>query len=708
MKIYQTKDIRNIALIGSSRTGKTTLAETMLLHGGLISRRGSVEEGNTVSDYRDEEIERAQSIESSLLYSEFQDLKINIIDCPGVDDFVGKTISAIRVADTAFMVLNAHTGIDAGTKKQWRWTRKMNTPVVFVINQLDHQKANFENTLTQLKESVGHAVILMQYPLNVGLQFDAVIDLLQMKLLKFPVNGGEVIVQEIPPNEKEKADKLHKELVEAIAENEEDLMNKFFENGTLSEQEIALGLRVEISQSKLFPVLCCAAKTDQGVQRILQFIKNNCPSPLQIVGVKTTTGKDLHCNPNDSPIAYVFKTTNEPHLGEISFLKIYGGKFTEAMDVYNPNQNSKEHLSQLLVVAGKNRARVSEAFAGDIVATVKLKHTHTSDTLIKTGDDIIVPTIYPEPKFRIAIKAKNEADDQKLTDILALMAKTDKTFIIEYSKELKQIILHGQGEQQINLAKWIIEKINKIEIEFAIPKIPYRETITKSAEAMYRHKKQSGGAGQFGEVHLMIEPYHEGMPHQSKYTIRGTEVHHLPWGGKLVYQNCIVGGSIDTRFLPAILKGIMERMEEGPLTGSYARDIVVSVYDGKMHPVDSNEISFKLAGRHAFKEAFKNATPKILEPIYNVTIIAPADKVGDVMTDLQSRRSLVMGIDADANFETIKARIPLAEMDRYSTILSSITSGSGTYSMKFFEYQQVPSEVQNTLLKAYETQEDDE
>ncbi len=710
MKVYQTNEIRNIALLGGSRSGKTTLAEAMLFHGGVISRRGTVEDKNTASDYRDIELERQNSIYSTILYAEHNGCKINIIDCPGFDDFIGEAIGSLRVADAGVMVINAQSGVEVGTEIQWRWAKNANTPVVFAVNQLDHDKANFDEAIRQLKEDFGNSVTIIQYPVNAGTGFDAIIDLMQMKMLKFPANGGKMIVEEIPAGEADKAAELQATLIENAAENDESLMEKFFEEGTLTEEEIIRGLRMGIRDRGIFPVICCAAKTDQGIDRLMDFIKNNCPAPNEMPAAKTTKDKELKCDANEPMSAFVFKTSIEPHLGEVSFFKVYAGTITEGMDVVNGNNSSKERISQLLCFAGKNREKVEKAVAGDIVATIKLKSVFTQNTInsTKNSDDVIVPTQYPEPKFRTAVRAKNSSDDEKLGAILNEMKKIDQTFLMEQSKELKQTIVSGQGEQHLNIIKWIIENINKIEIEYYAPKIPYRETITKSAEAMYRHKKQSGGAGQFGEVHMLIEPYYDGMPNQTKYPIRGTETHDLAWGGKLVFNNCIVGGAIDARFMPAILKGIMEKMEEGPLTGSYARDIVVNIYDGKMHPVDSNEMAFKLAGRNAFREAFKNAGPRILEPIYDVEVIVPSESMGSVMTDLQGRRAVVMGMDSEGNFQKIRAKVPLAEMNKYSTSLSSITSGRASYGMKFAEYQQVPTDVQTALLKAYEESQTDE
>ncbi len=708
MKVYQTKEIRNVAIIGGNRVGKTTLAEAMAFHGGVINRRGNVDDKNTLSDYREIELERQQSIYASLMYAQYDGIKINMLDCPGFDDFIGEVIGSLRVMDTALMVINAQNGVDVGAEIQWRWTKKMNVPTVFVINQLDHEKANFDETLRQLKQYFGNNVLPFQYPINAGVGFDSVVDVLQMKLLKFPTGGGAPVVEEIPAEEKDKAEKLFNALVEAAAENDEALMDKFFEEGTLSEEEMMQGLKLGIANRGTFPVMCIAAKNDQGVNRLMNFIKGSLPAPDEVEGCEKTDGEIIECKSSDPLVAYVFKTSIEQHLGEMSLMRICSGEISEGLDVYNPNSNTKERISQLLIIAGKNREKVGKAVAGDIVSTIKLKGTQTAHTLVKSGDTTVLPTAYPEPKFRTAVRAKNNSEDEKLGAVLNEVRKTDMTFLMEQSKELKQTIISGQGEQHLNLIKWTIEKINKIEVEYYAPKIPYRETITKSAEATYRHKKQSGGAGQFGEVHMLIEAYYEGMPNQTKYPIRGTETYDLPWGGKLVYNNCIVGGAIDARFMPAILKGIMERIEEGPLTGSYARDIVVNIFDGKMHPVDSNELAFKLAGRQAFREAFKNAAPKILEPIYDVEIFVPSDRMGDVMTDIQGRRGVVMGMDSEGGFQTIRAKIPLAEMNKYSTTLSSLTSGRASYGMKFAEYQQVPMEVQSEIIKKYEEENKEE
>jgi len=710
MKVYKTNELRNIVITGGAKTGKTTLSESMLFEGGLITRRGTIEDKNTTSDYREIELERQNSVTSTLMYVEHKGHKINIIDTPGFDDFIGEVVTGLNVCDAALMVINAQNGVEVGTEINWRQIVKTETPVVFLVNHLEHENSSFEETLRQLNQQFGGSVVAIQYPVNEGIGFNAIVDILQQKMLKYPANGGKAEVLDIPAGEKDKAAEMHNALIEAAAENDEVLMEKFFDVGTLTEEEVIRGLKLGIMKRGLFPVMCVGGKPDMGIDRLLDFIVSYLPAPNEMPGRKNNAGKVLNCNPADPASALIFKTSIEEHLGEISFFKVYAGEFAEAMDVVNGNNGSKERIPQLFAIAGKKREKLEKVVAGDFAATIKLKNSRTNTTLNspKNSGDIIDPIQYPSPRISMALKAKNQGDDEKLGAALTELQKVDPTITIEYSKELKQIIIRGQGELHLNIAKWQIENIDKIFIEYYAPRIPYRETITKSAKAMYRHKKQSGGSGQFGEVHMLIQPYTDDMVIQKEFPIRGTEEIKLVWGGKLVYNNCIVGGAIDARFMPAILKGIMEKIEEGPLTGSYARDIVVNVYDGKMHPVDSNELAFKLAGRNAFKEAFKNAGPKILEPIYDVEVIVPAERMGDIMTDLQGRRAVIMGMESDGNYQKVKAKVPLAEMNRYSTALSSLTSGSGAYSLAFSDYAQVPGDVQTALLKAYEEQEKEE
>lgn len=718
MKSYLTNQIKNIVLLGNAGSGKTTLAETMMYEGKVIERRGSVEAKNTVSDYTEIEQVYLRSIYSSVLYTEFLDHKLNIIDAPGGDDFVGGVIPALRIANTSIMVINAQNGVEVGTEIQGRYLEKYAKPMMFFVNQLDSDKANWESTIDSIHQSFSKKAIVIQYPLNTGAGFDGFIDVLMMKYFTFKGDSGERTEHEIPAAEAERAAELHNNLVEAAAENDESLMEIFFEKGSLTEDEMRRGLRRGIANRDLFPIFCGSAKKDMGIKRLMEFIINVTPYPNQVPKPKASDGTEIACDSDAPTSIFVFKTVHESHIGEVNYFKVISGKVTEGMDLTNMSNDVKERFSQLFASAGKNRNKVTELYAGDIGCTVKLKNTKSNHTLNGPGADwTFAPIEFPEPKFRTAIKAKSESDEEKLGEILTRTHQQDPTVIVEYSKELKQTIVSGQGEHHLNILKWHLTNVYKIDVDFIAPKIPYRETITKVAVADYRHKKQSGGAGQFGEVHIVIEPHIEGTPDPSKFkvdgkeitlNVRGKEEVKLDWGGKLVFYNCIVGGAIDARFLPAILKGIMEKMEEGPLTGSYARDIRVAVYDGKMHPVDSNEISFKLAGRNAFKIAFKNAGPKIMEPIYDVEVLVPSDKMGDVMSDLQNRRAIIMGMGSEKGFEKITARVPLSEMNKYSTTLSSITSGRATFGMKFANYEQVPGEIQDKLLKAYEAEQEEE
>jgi len=717
MKSYNTDQIKNIVLVGNSSSGKTTLAESMLFEGKVIDRRGDVESKNTVSDYKEIEHQNTNSVFSTLLYTEYNNSKINILDAPGLDDFIGGVVSSLTVADTAVMVLNTQNGVEVGSEIHNRYVAKANKPMIIALNHLDHEKVNVEKTIETAKERFGNNVTLVQYPVNPGLEFNSIVDILTMKMYKFE-GEGKVEVLDIPDSEKDKAENLKNELIEKAAENDEALMELFFENDTLTEEEMRKGLTEGLIQRGIFPVFCISAKNNFGVARLLEFISNAAPSPNDMPAAKDDKGNEIPCDPKGPASIFVFKSALETHIGEINFFKVMSGQIKESIDLTNNTSQTKERMSQLYAVAGKNRVKVSSLAAGDLAATVKLKSTKTNHTLTDLSKSYSFPKVdFPEPKFRTAIRPLSESDDEKLGEALGRMHEEDPTILIEYSKELKQIILSGQGEYHLNILKWHLDNIYKIETEFIKPKIPYRETITRIAQADYRHKKQSGGAGQFGEVHLVIEPYTEGMPDPTMYKVGGKEIKisvrdkdeiDLQWGGKLVYLNCIVGGSIDARFLPAILKGIMEKMEEGPLTGSYARDIRVAVYDGKMHPVDSNEISFKLAGRNAFSMAFKTAGPKIMEPIYDVEVLVPSDRMGDVMSDLQGRRAVVQGMTSESGFEKISAKVPLAEMDKYSTALSSLTGGRAMYSMKFSEYAQVPGDLQEQLLKAYEEEENEE
>jgi len=718
MKVYQSNEIKNISILGSSGSGKTTLVEAMLYESGVIKRRGSVSAQNTVSDYFPVEKEYGYSVFSTIIQTEWLDKKLNFIDCPGSDDFIGGVVTSLNVTDTALLLVNSQYGVEVGTNNHFRYTEKFNKPVIFITNQLDHEKADFDRTLEQLKENFGSKIVQIQYPVNVGPQFNAVIDVLKMKMYQWKPEGGVPDVLEIPDSEINKAQDLHNALVEAAAEHDEELMEKFFDQGSLTEEEMRIGIRKGMLHRDMFPVFCVSAGKDMCVRRLMEFVGNVAPSVNVTEKPKTVNGLEVAPDPKGPSSIYVFKTSVEPHIGEVSYFKVMSGKVKEGDDLINVDRGSKERLSQIFYVAGQIRNKVDELVAGDIGATVKLKDTRTGNTLNEKGCDFDFKEIkYPDPKYRRAIKAVSEADEEKLSEVLTRMHEEDPTWIIEQSKELKQTILYGQGEFHLRTLKWRVEHNDKIQIEFKEPRIPYRETITKNARADYRHKKQSGGSGQFGEVHMIIEPYYDGMPapdtfrfggQEYKISNRDTQVIDLEWGGKLVLINSIVGGAIDLRFLPAIMKGIMDRMEQGPLTGSYARDVRVIVYDGKMHPVDSNEISFRLAGRNAFAQAFKEAGPKLLEPIYDVVVMAPSDRLGDVMSDLQGRRAIIMGMESEKGFEKLSAKIPLKELGSYSTTLSSLTGGRASFSMKFASYELVPVDIQEKLLKEYEATKKEE
>ncbi|MBD5325974.1 MAG: elongation factor G [Bacteroides sp.] len=719
MKVYKTTEIKNIALLGGKGSGKTTLAEAMLFECGVIKRRGTVDAGNTVCDYFPVEKEYGYSVFSTIFYAEFLGKKLNFIDCPGADDFVGSAITALNVTDTGVIVVNAQYGVEVGTQNIFRTTAALKKPVIFALNQLDGEKADYENVIDQMREVFGPKVVQIQYPLQCGPGFNAMIDVLLMKRYEWGPDGGVPTITDIPAEEMERATELHKTLVEAAAENDESLMEKFFDAGHLTEDEMREGIRKGLVDRSIYPVFCVSAAKDMGVRRMMEFLGNVVPFVEEMPAPAATDGTIVKPDSNGPLSLYVFKTSVEPHIGEVSYFKVMSGTLKAGADLTNVSRNeSKERLAQLYAVCGQIRTQVDELCAGDIGATVKLKDVRTGNSLDAKGCNWAYDFIrYPEPKYTRAVRPVTESDSEKLMEILTRMHEEDPTWVVEQSRELKQILIKGQGEFHLRILKWRVENNDKLPIIFEEPKIPYRETITKAARADYRHKKQSGGSGQFGEVHLIIEPYTDGMPapdtyrfgnQEFKMNVRDTQEVPLPWGGKLVVVNCIVGGAIDARFIPAIVKGLMDRMEQGPLTGSYARDVRVCIYDGKMHPVDSNEISFRLAGRNAFSEAFKNANPKVLEPVYDVDVMVPADVMGDVMSDLQGRRAIIMGMTSENGFEKISARVPLKEMSSYSTALSAITGGRSSFTMRFNGYELVPGDVQEKLLAAYAaTQADD-
>ena len=711
MKVYKTHEIKNISLLGSKGSGKTTLAEAMLYECGVIKRRGTIDAKNTVSDYFPVEKEYGSSVFSTVFYAEFLNKKLNVIDCPGADDFVGNAITALNVTDTGVILVDAQYGVEVGTQNIFRTCTDLEKPVIFALNQLDGEKADYDNVIEQMREVFGSKIVPIQYPLSCGPSFNAMIDVLLMKKYSWGPDGGVPTIEDIPADQMEKAQELHRALVEAAAENDESLMEKFFETEHLTEDEMREGIRKGLISQSIYPVFCVSALKDMGVRRMMEFLGNVVPFCDEMPAPVNTAGQEVKPDADGPLSIYMYKTTVEPHIGEVSYFKVMSGTLRSGADLDNVTRGSKERLAQLYCTCGQIKTPVDELQAGDLGATVKLKDVRTGNTLDEKGCDYQFDFIkYPAPKYQRAVRPVTEADSEKLMQILTRMHEEDPTWIIEQSRELKQTILSGQGEFHLRTLKWRVENNDKLPIIFEEPRIPYRETITKAARADYRHKKQSGGSGQFGEVHLIIEPYTEGMPapdtyrfgnQEYKMSVRDTQEIPLQWGGKLVVNNCIVGGAIDTRFIPAIVKGLMDCMETGPITGSYARDVRVCIYDGKMHPVDSNEISFRLAGRNAFKEAFNNAAPKVLEPVYDVEVMVPGDVMGDVMSDLQGRRAIIMGMNSVKGFEVINAKVPLKEMASYSTALSSITGGRSSFTLKFSGYELVPGDIQDKLHKEY-------
>ena len=718
MKVYQTNEIKNIALLGSAGSGKTTLAESMLFEAGIIKRRGSVEQKNTVSDYFPVEQEYGYSVFSTVCHVEWNNKKLNIIDCPGSDDFVGGAITALNVTDQAVILINGQYGPEVGTQNAFRYTEKLQKPVIFLVNQLDRDNCDFDTLMANMKDIYGPKCVQIQYPIETGAGFNAVIDVLLMKKYSWKPEGGAPTIEDIPADQMDKAMELHKALVEAAAENDESLMEKFFESESLTEDEMREGIRKGLVTRSIFPVFCVCAGRDMGVRRLMEFLGNVVPFVSEMPKVHNTRGEEVAAETNAPTSLYFFKTGMEPHIGEVSYFKVMSGSVKPGDDLANADRGSKERIGTIYACAGANRIAVDQLNAGDIGCTVKLKDVKTGNTLNgKDCENKFDFIKYPNSKYSRAVKAVNESDTEKMMAALTKMRQEDPTWVVEQSKELRQIIVHGQGEFHLRTLKWRMENNEKINIEYVEPKIPYRETITKMARADYRHKKQSGGAGQFGEVHLIVEPYAEGMPdptsfkingQEFKMNIKGKEEIDLEWGGKLVFINSVVGGAIDLRFMPAILKGIMERMEQGPLTGSYARDVRVIVYDGKMHPVDSNELSFMLAARNAFSAAFREAGPKILEPIYDLEVYVPSDYMGDVMSDLQGRRALIMGMDSEAGYQKLTAKIPLKELSSYSIALSSLTGGRASFTTKFASYELVPNDIQQELIKQHEAEAKEE
>ncbi len=700
-----TKNIRNVVLMGHSGCGKTTLSETMLYESGGSARRGSVENKTTVSDFTNIEQEKGNSIFSTLMHAEWRGCKINMIDTPGYDDFVGEVVSSLKVADTAVLVLNSANGVEVGTELVWEYIKNYNTPSIMVINQVDHEKSDYDNTLEQATERFGNKVIPVQYPLNQGSGFNTIVDALRMTMYEFSTDGGKPEKKPIPESEMERAQEMHNALVEAAAENDEGLMEKFFEEGTLNEEELATGLTIALANQQIFPVFCCSATNNMGSGRIMGFIKDIAPSPADRPEATLEGGGGIKPDASAPTSIFIYKTLSEPQVGMVSYFKVYAGTIKGGDELVNMDTSNSERISQIYVANGKSRKQVNQLIAGDIGVTVKLKNAHSNNTLNTKGTDHKIEKIhFPEPRIRTAVSPPSSAEMEKLMKALNQISEEDPTLIVEMSPQLKQTILHGQGQLHLDIIKYRIEKVNGISMTFDQPKIPYRETITREASGSYRHKKQSGGSGQFGEVHMRIEPYYEGMPDPQGMSVRNKDIEELPWGGTLAFYWCIVGGAIDNKYANAIKKGVMQKMEEGPLTGSYCQDLRVCVYDGKMHAVDSNDMAFMLAAAQVFKTIFKEAKPRILEPVYDLEILCSDTVMGDIMGDLQTRRAIIQGMESEGHYQKIKARVPLSEMYKYSSTLRSLSQGRAKFSRKFAEFQELPGDLQRKLISQHETE----
>ena len=701
---YTTQNIRNVVLLGHSGSGKTTFAETMLFESKATNRRGSIDEKNTVSDFTNIEMERGNSIFSTLMHATWKDSKINILDTPGFDDFVGEIVSSLKVADTSVMLLNAKNGVEVGSEIIWEYIQDYKTPAIIVINKMDHDKADFENSLEQAQNRFGSKVLPVQFPINAGNGFNTIVDALRMTMYVFPPDGGKPQKQDIPESEMSRAQEMHNQLVEAAAENDETLMEKFFDAGSLNEEELAKGLRIALAKQEIFPVFCCSAINNMGSGRIMGFINDICPSPAERPPAKLADGGALACDANDDTTMFIYKTLSEPRIGNVTYFKIFSGKLKAGDELINSDTRNSERISQIYVANGKNRKVVDQLCAGDIGVVLKIKEAKTNQTLnSKNSDRKIAPMEFPSARIRVAVNPPSKQNMEKLMKALYQIVDEDPTLIIDQNKELKQTLLLGQGQLHLDITKYRIEKVNNIVMEFERPRISYRETITRVANDDYRHKKQSGGSGQFAEVHMRVEPWYEGIPDPTDLNIRKRELEELPWGGKFEFLWCIVGGSIDAKYINAIKKGVLQKMEEGPLTGSYCQNIRICVYDGKMHAVDSNDMAFMLASSAVFKRAFQNAGPHLLEPIYELEILCSDDVMGDVMGDLQTRRAMIMGMEAEGHYQKIVAKVPLKELYKYSASLRSLTQGKAKFNRKFSEYMAVTPDIQQQLSRSYET-----
>ncbi|MGM0546250.1 MAG: elongation factor G [Bacteroidota bacterium] len=700
MNVYKPSKIRNVVLLGHAGSGKTTLAETMLFESGSKKRRGSIEQKNTSSDYHEIEHEKQKSVFSSLLHLDWRGNKINLIDTPGTSDYIGEVVGALRVADTAIFSINAEYGVEVGTELHWKYTEKYNIPSLIIVNKPDNEYSDVQNAIDMAKERFGRGVVVVQYPYSEGEDFHAIIDVLKMTMYEFPEGGGKPDKLPIPDSHQAQADLLHNELVEAVAENDETLLDLYLEQGELTESQMQDGLHKSLMNRDIFPLFCCSAKRNMGTGRVMGFLGNVAPNPLEANPPKTVTGEQVRIDEDGDPLMFVWKNSSESHVGDMLYFKSYGGTVQPGLNLLNHSSGSSVRISGLYGINGKKRIEMSEIPTGDLAAAVKLKNTGVNDTLHTKGKEVAIePIDFPEPIIRTAITLKKNGEEDKLGNALHQLQREDPSMQIEHSQELKQVIVHGQGEEHLAVIKYALENRFNLEIDFVQPRIPYRETITKSVRTEYKHKKQSGGAGQYAAVAMLMEPLTDNMPEHDDLKVRDTQEIDLEWGGKLIFRNCIVGGVIDNRFMPAIIKGIMEKMETGPLSNCRVRDLRISVYDGDMHSVDSNDAAFRTAALMAFRKGFLEGKPKLMEPVYTIEVTVPANYMGDVMSDISTRRGQILGMDSEGSIQKIKAQVPLEELDHYATRLKSMTQGSAGYSREFSHYEQVPHDIQQRVME---------
>jgi len=690
LKEYPTNKIRNIGLVSHGGVGKTSLAEAMLFSAGITTRMGTTDDGTTISDYHQEEINRKVSISTSILHADWKNCKVNILDSPGYTDFVGEVKGSLKAVDTAVILLNAISGIEVGTEINYRIVSEYQLPRMFFVNRLDKEHSNFKNAVEMAKNQFGKSVVIVQFPVNEGNDgFDSIIDVIKMKMLTFENNkSGKFSENDIPANLKANAEELRANLMETVAENDEELLNLFCETGELSDEQFVTGFNKQIAACNIFPVLCGSATNNIGIQSLLNFIIDYLPTPEnrpKVEGVKPNTTTKIYREPKpDAPFsALVFKTISELHVGELSFFRIFSGTLKSGVEVYNANNGSTEKIGQIYLMNGKERKEVGILHVGDIGAVVKLKNTHTGNTLCQKNDPILLPEIaFPEPVIRVAVAPKAKGDEEKISTGLAALHEEDPTFNMVIDSELKQIIVSGQGELHLDIVVKRLKDKYGVEVDFTEPRIPYRETIKGKAEGQYKHKKQSGGRGQYGDVYLRLEPRQRG---------EGFE-----------FLNEIVGGVIPGKYIPAVEKGVREAMVEGVMAGYPVVDLSVALYFGSFHTVDSSDMAFKIAGLMCFKKLFKEANPVLLEPIYDVEVQVPEEYMCDVMGDISSRRGKILGMESEGTFQMIKAKVPLAELYKYSTTLRSMTQGRGIHRRKFSHYEEVPREIAEKIIEQSE------